>query len=70
MSRPAIDPVTYMAVAELVQAAAHRHGLTGPVQFTVCRPVALSDSEILNIRSQIPTPFDPDYLKNTEAFDS
>lgn len=26
---------TYLAVGELVQAAAHIHGLTGPVMFTV-----------------------------------
>ena len=29
---------TYLAVGELAQAAAHYHGLTGPVQFTVCEP--------------------------------
>lgn len=27
---------TYLAVGELVQAAAHHHGLTGPMPFTVC----------------------------------
>lgn len=30
-----IDTKTYLAVGELVQAAAHLHGLTGPIQFTV-----------------------------------
>lgn len=29
---------TYLAVAELAQAAAHQHGVVGPVEFTVCRP--------------------------------
>lgn len=56
MSRPEIDLKTHLAVAELVQAAAHHHGLTGPIEFTVLRPS--------------PTPFDPEYLKNTEAFDA
>lgn len=32
------SPDTYLAVGELVQAAAHAHGLTGPVQYTVCNP--------------------------------
>ena len=31
-----MDAKTYLAIAELIQAAAHFHGLTGPVQFTVC----------------------------------
>lgn len=29
---------TFLAVGELVQAAAHLHGITGPVMFTVSRP--------------------------------
>lgn len=33
-----MDLKTYIAVGELVQAAAHAHGITGPVEFTVCRP--------------------------------
>lgn len=33
-----MDAKTYFAVAELVQAAAHQHGITGPVQFTVLAP--------------------------------
>lgn len=28
---------TYMAIGEMVQAAAHAQGLTGPIGFTVCR---------------------------------
>lgn len=32
----AIDLKTYLAVGELVQAAAHAQGITGPVPFTVC----------------------------------
>lgn len=31
-----IDKKTFYAVAELVQAAAHQQGLTGPVEFTIC----------------------------------
>lgn len=33
-----MDIKTYLAIGELAQAAAHLHGLTGPVEFTVCRP--------------------------------
>lgn len=29
---------THIAVGELVQAAAHQHGVVGPVPFTVSRP--------------------------------
>lgn len=31
---------TVIAVGELAQAAAHLHGVVGPVEFTVCRPRA------------------------------
>lgn len=44
---------TYLAVGELAQAAAHQHGIVGPVEFTVCRP---HPSEISDSRSEI----DPD----------
>lgn len=44
---------TYQAVGELVQAAAHQHGIVGPVAFTVCRP---HPSEISDSRSQIADP--------------
>lgn len=40
---------TYLAVGELAQAAAHQHGLTGPVEFTVCRPQPLK-SQIRDLR--------------------
>ncbi len=33
-----MDTKIHLAIGELVQAAAHLHGLTGPVQFTACRP--------------------------------
>ncbi len=33
----AAETRTILAVGELVQAAAHAHGITGPVQYTVCR---------------------------------
>jgi hypothetical protein len=33
-----MEAKTYLAVGELVQAAAHQHGLVGPVQFTACPP--------------------------------
>ena len=55
MTPPELDPVTRLAVAELVQAAAHAYGLTGPIQYTVCRPV---DHDAL-----------AEYLGDTEAFD-
>ena len=29
---------TLNAVGEMVQAAAHQHGVVGPVPFTICRP--------------------------------
>lgn len=29
---------THIAVGELIQAAAHQHGVVGPVPFTVSRP--------------------------------
>lgn len=29
---------TDLAVGELIQAAAHQHGVVGPVPFTICRP--------------------------------
>lgn len=32
---------TYLAVGELVQAAAHQMGVVGPVQFTVIQPRSL-----------------------------
>ncbi len=31
-----MDAKTYLAIGELVQAAAHQQGFTGPVQWTVC----------------------------------
>jgi len=38
------SPDTYLAVGELVQAAAHAQGLTGPVQYTVLsEPPASAD---------------------------
>lgn len=46
---------TVLAVGELVQAAAHLNGVTGPVEFTVCRPV---DHEAV-----------AEYLGDTEVFD-
>lgn len=33
-----IDRKTFFAVGEMVQAAAHQHGIVGPVPFTVSRP--------------------------------
>ncbi|MBX3267054.1 MAG: hypothetical protein KF831_10140 [Acidobacteria bacterium] len=33
-----IDRKTFFAVGELIQAAAHQHGVVGPVPFTVSRP--------------------------------
>lgn len=33
-----IDRKTFFAVGEMVQAAAHQHGVVGPVPFTICRP--------------------------------
>ena len=34
---------TVLAVGELVQAASHAHGVTGPVQFAICRPPTDAD---------------------------
>jgi hypothetical protein len=50
------------AVGELVQAAAHQHGIVGPVEFTVCRP---HESEISDQGSQIDA--DPDINSRPES---
>ena len=39
-----MDAKTYLAVGELMQAAAHQHGITGPIEFTVCRAEAARGS--------------------------
>lgn len=44
-----MDLKTYMAVAELAQAAAHAYGLTGPVQFTVCGPRNYQHPDLPNL---------------------
>lgn len=36
---------TVLAISELAQAAAHMIGVTGPVQFTICRPPSDADLE-------------------------
>lgn len=51
---PSLDETTITAVGELVQAAAHQHGLTGPIPFEVLTdPLAIAE-----------------YLTNSEAFDA
>lgn len=51
-----MDLKTYIAVGELVQAAAHQHGLTGPVQWTVCpvRNFSKSGGEIDRSKAEKP----------------
>ncbi len=52
---------TYLAVGELVQAAAHMQGVVGPVEFNVCRPRDYSDlppetsADFLEIYETAPT---------------
>lgn len=62
---------TVLAVGELVQAAAHIQGVTGPVEFTVCRHTeptwcGLDDDYIAEGDDDT---FPAEWLKDTEAFD-
>lgn len=56
MTQPELDPTTYLAVGELVQAAAHQHGLTGPIPYEV-----LTEPQAAELAR---------YLRNTEVFDT
>lgn len=61
---------TYLAVGELAQAAAHYYGLTGPVQFTVCRPRS-EDAPVLNAaprRDLCPAIEQPPAIERTDDF--
>ena len=55
---------TVLAVGELVQAAAHINGVTGPVEFTVCRQTEPTWSGLDDDDT-----FPAEWLKDTEAFD-
>ncbi len=41
-----MDAETYHAVGELMQAAAHQHGIVGPVAFEVLTPRDYPDTDI------------------------
>lgn len=73
IQRQPADLETQLAVGEIVQAAAHAYGLTGPVQYTVCLPADLSEPPA-SAGGQFDGPAHPSagnqFLSNKEALDA